>query len=187
MTIEVLAQDKQRGRMRKRLLQDVKFCLYVLYLERLIVEEVKASMSSWRLVTRTAKNLGLILDQGLSAEMLCKAQYDFFVCIVFVDQSLDSEQMSMKTHGRNSNLQIIKLLFGQIFYNKKKNSERNLFILEENEQTKNTTKKRRQRPRDPEGKKPAGARRTKRKKRPNQTPKHLQSTETIQKNASNWR
>ncbi|KAI8546408.1 hypothetical protein RHMOL_Rhmol07G0115000 [Rhododendron molle] len=57
--------------------------------ERLIVEGVKASMSSWSLVTRTAKNLGLILDWGLSAEMLCnKAKFGFFVCIVFVDQSL---------------------------------------------------------------------------------------------------
>lgn len=41
--------------------------------ERLVVEEVKACMSSWRWVTRTAKNQGLIIDSGLPVEVLCKA------------------------------------------------------------------------------------------------------------------
>ncbi|KAG5549989.1 hypothetical protein RHGRI_015078 [Rhododendron griersonianum] len=38
--------------------------------ERLVVEEVKGCMSSWRRVPRTAKNQGLILDWGLPVEVL---------------------------------------------------------------------------------------------------------------------
>lgn len=42
-----------------------------MYVQRLIVEAVKAQMSSWRHMRMTTKNLALMLDWGLSASVLC--------------------------------------------------------------------------------------------------------------------